>query len=268
MSGLLDFIGARTPSGAKTVLASILSGPQQRAMKLTENPARFLADALREAIGADAQERAWAYRQNNLDAISGSSETRNSAVMASNEASLNNAMNALGITKGKWRDVFHGTKGNFDPARYDLAKAATASGHQSSQFPVMWTTTSPQVSNMFIAGNVKDVHPIKKYGQQGAGVNSIQTSKYIEEGNIQPLKVKLNNPLVIKGSDAERMILGGRADDWRDSGAEFQKVLLEAKNAGYDGVIIKANPRGSLEFRAEQYLSFDPKTQIKSRFDK
>lgn len=177
-------------------------------------------------------------------------------------------MGLLGATKGKWKDAYHGTKGTFNPPEFDLGRAGRSSGHASADAPVMWTTSRPETANMFIADLVRDAYPIKRYGPRGAGVKSIQTSQFVDGGNIQPLKVKLDKPLVIKGADAEKMIFGDPSGDWREAGSVFADTLRAAKKAGHDGVIIKANPRGSLEFRAEQYLLFDPRTQVKSRFAK
>jgi hypothetical protein len=176
-------------------------------------------------------------------------------------------MGLLGVTKGKWKNAYHGTKGDFDPAEFDLGRAGKSSGHTSAAAPAMWTTSRPETANMFIADLVQDAYPIKQYGPRGAGVKSIRASQFVDGGNIQPLRVKLDNPLVIKGADAEKMIFGAPSSgDWREAGKVFADTVRAAKDAGHDGVIIKANPRGSLEFRAEQYLLFDPSTQARSKF--
>lgn len=175
-------------------------------------------------------------------------------------------MGLLGVTKGKWKNAYHGTKGDFDPAEFDLGRAGKSSGHTSAAAPAMWTTARPETANMFIADLVQDAYPIKQYGPKGAGVKSIRASQFVDGGNIQPLRVKLDNPLVIKGADAEKMIFGAPSLDWREAGKVFADTVRAAKDAGHDGIIIKANPRGSLEFRAEQYLLFDPSTQARSKF--
>lgn len=180
---------------------------------------------------------------------------------------MNAPMGLLGVTKGKWKNAYHGTKGDFDPAEFDLGRAGKSSGHTSAAAPAMWTTARPETANMFIADLVQDAYPIKQYGPKGAGVKSIRASQFVDGGNIQPLRVKLDNPLVIKGADAEKMIFGATSSgDWREAGKVFADTVRAAKDAGHDGVIIKANPRGSLEFRAEQYLLFDPSTQARSKF--
>ena len=176
-------------------------------------------------------------------------------------------MGLLGVTKGKWKSAYHATTDSFDPSMFDLGRAGSSSGHLSASAPVMWTTSRPETANIFISDLLQDAYPLKTFGPRGSGVKGIRTSQYRDGGNIQPVKVKLENPLVIKGADAEKMILGDGSGDWREAGNLFVDKLRDAKRDGFDGVIIKANPRGSLEFRAEQYLLFDPKSQVKSRFE-
>lgn len=183
------------------------------------------------------------------------------------EVALNAPMGLLGVTKGKWKSAYHATTDSFDPSMFDLGRAGSSSGHLSASAPVMWTTSRPETANIFISDLLQDAYPLKTFGPRGSGVKGIRTSQYRDGGNIQPVKVKLENPLVIKGADAEKMILGDGSGDWREAGNLFVDKLRDAKRDGFDGVIIKANPRGSLEFRAEQYLLFDPKSQVKSRFE-
>lgn len=175
---------------------------------------------------------------------------------------------ALGaVTIGRPVKVFHGTKNSFSPELFDLAQVGKNTKHASSDAPGMWTTRSPKIAEMFINKNVFDDTPISRYGPRGAGVGAIGFRGHADDGgNIMPMKTTLKNPLVLNGSDAERLIFG--SGDFRDGGEAFADVAKKAIADGHDGIIIKANPRGSLEFRAEQYLMFDPKNQVKSTFDK
>ncbi len=173
----------------------------------------------------------------------------------------------LGVTIGKPVKVFHGTKSSFSPESYDMQRAGSASMHESAQAPVMWTTRSPKVAETFVNDLVFDKTPLDRYGPRGAGLRAVGMGRDWKDGaNVMPMKATLKNPYVINGAEAEKKIFG--VGDFRGGGDEFAKVIQAAKDAGHDGVIIKANPRGALEFRAEQYLMFDPKMQAKSVFDR
>ena len=187
-------------------------------------------------------------------------------MLAGGAGDLNSASHA--VTVGAWKNVFHGTRGSFDPKNFDVGMAGSATGHESAEAPVMWTTARPEVANIFTSRVANDAYPISSYGPAGQGVKSIRTSDTIDGANIMPMQVKINNPKVIGGSDAEKLIFGNAKDDWRDTGSDFVKFVQSAKDAGHDGIIIKANPMGPLEFRAEQYLPFDPASQTRSIFDK
>lgn len=171
-----------------------------------------------------------------------------------------------GVISGDWVDVFHGTDKAFDPKDFNTKLAGSKSLHESADAPVAWTTRSPKVANMFATNNAVDATPIATYGPRGGGLSSIRTSGILDGGNVQPLQVKLNNPKILRGAEAERLIFG--TGDYRGGGADFLKIVEEARSAGHDGIVIKANPRGALEFRAEQYLPFDPSSQMRSKFDK
>lgn len=206
-----------------------------------------------------------AYGQNGMKSVLISPEQRAQAAAAA--ADFGSQMGMAGVIVGKPVNVFHGTTGSFSPEAFDLAKAGSSSGHVSSDVPAMWTSRSPKVAGTFVNDYVFDKTPLGRYGPRGAGLNAIGTGRDWKSGaNVMPMKATLKNPYVINGADAERRIFG--SGDFRDGGEDFKKVIEAAKAAGHDGVVIKANPRGSLEFRAEQYLLFDPASQAKSRFSK
>lgn len=171
------------------------------------------------------------------------------------------------VIVGRPVNVFHGTNESFGPEAFDLGRVGQSSGHASANSSGMWTSRSPKVAQTFINKTPFDKTPIRDYGPRGAGVDAIGLSPWWKDGaNVMPIKATLKNPLVLNGADAERKIFG--AGDFRDGGDEFAKLVASAKEAGHDGVIIKANPRGSLEFRAEQYLLFDPASQARSKFSR
>lgn len=183
--------------------------------------------------------------------------------MAANAAVPRQLGTQRGVVIGDYVDVFHGTRTPFNVDDFNPALAGSRSAHKSADVPLMWTTRSPEVADMFTATRTVDATPLARYGPRGAGVGAIRNLGFDEGAATMPLKAKLNNPLVISGSNAEKMIFG--SGDFREGGSSFAEFIKNAKNAGHDGVIIKANPRGSLEFRAEQYLLFDPKTQAISK---
>lgn len=82
-----------------------------------------------------------------------------------------------------------------------------------------------------------------------------------------PLRVNVKNPKVLSAKEGQEMIFGKSGDDWREAGSDFAKFAAQAREDGFDSVIIKGNPMArTLEFRADQVLMFDPKTQAASLF--
>lgn len=92
MPGLLDLIAARNPEQAGGLLSDLVAAPRNRLRGLLDNPAGFMNSALREALGADQLDKAYGWRMNNLDAVTGSPDTRASVENDLMQASLNNAM--------------------------------------------------------------------------------------------------------------------------------------------------------------------------------
>lgn len=168
----------------------------------------------------------------------------------------------LGAT-GSRRRVYHATESAFND--YDITKAGSRSKHASSEVPGVWFTASPEVASMHVANRTWDKTPIAKYGPRGAGVQAIGYADFPTGANIRPAKLKLKNPKTISASDGQKLIFG--SGDWREGGTEFQDIVKRAQDAGHDGIVIKGNPRArALEFRADQYLVFDP-AAIKSAYE-
>ena len=95
MAGLLDLLGARNPKQSRGLLSELLMPMQNRVAGLINDPAQFMAVALREGLGADDMERRWTWDQNRLDAVTGSPDTRASVDDAANRAAMNLALMAV-----------------------------------------------------------------------------------------------------------------------------------------------------------------------------
>lgn len=184
----------------------------------------------------------------------------------------NFALSALGALPfvpsmaGAWRPAFHGTTKMFDD--FDIAKAMSASGHESANVPGIWAASRPEIAQMYTVDTVIDKTPVKRYGPAGAGLRAIGYRNTLPGANIRPVKINLENPLVLGNAEAQQLIFGSADQDWREAGAEFAKVARDAMTAGHDGILIKGNPMSNvLELRSDNFLVFDPK-KIKSKFEK
>ena len=157
----------------------------------------------------------------------------------------------------EWETAYHATTENFENLQI---REGVSSRHASSLEPAIWLTSRIEVAYIFISDYVKDLYPISRYGRQGAGVLSIGIGKIKKNARIIIVKVKLDNPIIVKSSEVEHLILGQKDEDWREAGELFAKFAKKVKESGYDGIIIKANPASpNLEFRAKQYVVFDEK---------
>lgn len=173
-----------------------------------------------------------------------------------------------GIVPGRWERAYHTTTNKpFDPKDFDLSMVGTSSGHASSAVPGMWASASPKVSSMYGFDKVTNRYPTNIFGPAGAGVKSISLGDVIPGANTMPLRVNVKNPKVLSAKEGQEMIFGKSGDDWREAGSDFAKFAAQAREDGFDSVIIKGNPMArTLEFRADQVLMFDPKTQAASLF--
>ena len=158
--------------------------------------------------------------------------------------------------------AYHATDADikaFDPLKHGLA-----SGHASANIPGTWVSGKPQVANIFAAKDVRDDYPIARYGNKGGGLKSIVPYNYKENANIMPLIIRSGeNMQTMKAGEGQRLIFGGKGDDWRDTGEDFVKRYKEL--ASPDVLKIKGHPLSELEFRANQYLLKNP-SDIRSRF--
>jgi hypothetical protein len=231
----------------------------------TKAPTNYLANALTAASFAPGIG----------DAAGIASDARMYLTDPSSRTAGNFALSGLGLLPfvpamaGRWRPAFHGTTKAFSD--FDLGRAMQESGHASADVPGVWAASRPEVAEIFTAHGLRDVTPLADFGPRGAGVKAIGVSRYKEGANVRPLKVKLNNPMIIGNAEAQRLIFGagdvGGADDYRNAGAGFAEIARKAKEAGHDGIILKGHPRSSaLELRGDNFLVFDA-AAVKSKFE-
>lgn len=167
--------------------------------------------------------------------------------------------------------AYHGTGSSF--GAFDDAFLGRTTGHDSAA--AHFFTKDPKVAHVFLptddfrshsAGGVTYYHENGFHGWKNVPLKKWKTAKdgYKEGANILPVLLNLGNQLKIPNKQAQKLVFGN--GDWRDSGDEFAKAVLRAKEDGYDSIVIPgAGNLDNAEFAATQYVIFDP-ANIRSRF--
>jgi hypothetical protein len=155
-------------------------------------------------------------------------------------------------------DAFHGTGSNFDAFEYNK-NARGNSGAREAGIG-FWFTNNPQTASDF----------------------AHWSSRSHEGGQVLPVKLRINHPLILDSYDKLKdivdkyttfakpgYILGDRNIRMVQDKTDFEKLRHDLKSKGYDGIIIKNtlvdSPDGKTPI--DQYIVFDA-SQIRSRFAK
>ncbi len=177
---------------------------------------------------------------------------RAEAALPMDEASRMARAKAMGFDV----DAYHATTRDF-PA-FDNAQIGSnldtgyyGTGHYSAPTPLNRRGEAEGPLTNYIAGNYDKDGPI-----------------YFKGANIIPLKLKMNNPLIIDKADIPNGKLTSRVEEltgfkstfgWPLEESQRPEFMAAVKKAGYDGV------RVDYDGKPIEYVSPDP-TQIRSRF--